>query len=82
MGLPDCIPKEKMFNLTGNLVLCIRMVDGTCEKWKNFEGGCHYLRHKEFLAISCINKNSVACIWPDIKNYESISFESIPANLL
>ena len=42
-------------------------------------GGCHYLRHKECLAIVCINKNLEACICPDIKHYESISFASIIA---
>ena len=79
-GPPDSIPKEKMFNFTGNLVFMYP--NGTCEKWKNFKGGCHYLRHKGCSAIVCINKNSVACICPDIKHYESISFASIPANLL
>ena len=32
--------------------------------------------------IVCINKNLVAGFCPDIKHYESISFSSIPANLL
>ena len=58
------------------------MVGGTCEKWNYFKGVCHYLRHKECLAIICINKNLVACICPDNKPYKSISFASIVANLL
>ena len=47
------------------------MVGGTCEKWKNFKDGCHYLRHKESLAVVCININLVVCICIDIKHYES-----------
>ena len=57
------------------------MAGGICEKCKNFKGGCHYLRHKECSAIVCINKK-LASLCPDIKHYESVSFASIPANLL
>ena len=58
------------------------MVGGTCEKCKNYKGGCHYLRHKEGSAIVCINKSLVARFCTDIKHYESIRFASIPASLL
>ena len=80
--MPDSIPKQKCLTSLEIWYLCIRMVGGLCEKWKNFKGGCHYLKHKKCLAIVCINKNSVASFCPDIKHYGSISFASIPANLL
>ena len=55
------------------------MVGGICEKYKNFKGGCHYIRHTECSTIVYINKNLVASFCPDIKLYESISFATIPA---
>ena len=55
------------------------MVGGTCEKWKNFKDGCHYIRHKVCVSVVCMNINLIVCVFLDIKHHESISSASIPA---
>ena len=73
------IPKEKLFSLTGIVVLMYP--NGWCHMRKIkdfFKEVHHYRRHTDWLAVVCIDINSMVCICYDIKQHESIS----PASLL